>query len=192
MEDYKPNSNKSKAEKKAVTQIANGKIKKKSGIKKVADNLINDDIHNVKNYVVMDILIPAAKKAVFDIITNGIDMILYGETGHSKKRNSTYVSYNKFSRSSDDRYRERTIRTSSYSLDDIILDSRGEAEEVIDQLGELIDNYGVASVADLYDLVGITCNYTDNKYGWNSIRYAEAVRTREGYMLKLPKVKPID
>jgi hypothetical protein len=51
----------------------------------------------------------------------------------------------------------------------------------------LIDTYGIVSVADFYDLVGITGNYTDNKYGWNNIHSASIVRVREGYMIKLPR-----
>ena len=59
-------------------------------------------------------------------------------------------------------------------------------------MGELIDVYGQVTVADLYDLVGVTGNYTDNKYGWTNIRNAETIRVRDGYMLKLPKVLPVD
>ena len=79
-----------------------------------------------------------------------------------------------------------------YNYDDIILETRGEAEEVLERMEELIETYGIVSVADLYDLVGITGNYTDNKYGWTNIRNAEPVRVRDGYMLKLPKALPIN
>lgn len=48
------------------------------------------------------------------------------------------------------------------------------------------------SVADLYDLVGINGNYTDNKYGWFNIRTASVVRVRDGYMIKLPKAVPLN
>ena len=58
-------------------------------------------------------------------------------------------------------------------------------------MGDLIETYGMASVADMYDLVGISCDYTANKYGWTNIRNAEVVRTRDGYMLKMPKALPI-
>ena len=81
---------------------------------------------------------------------------------------------------------------SGYSFDDIVLESRGEAEEVLSRMDELLEMYEIVSVADLYDLVGITHDYTDNNYGWTNIRTAEVVRVRNGgYMLKLPKVLPI-
>ena len=72
-----------------------------------------------------------------------------------------------------------------------MLETRGEAEEVLARMDELIDMYGQVSVADLYDLVGKTCEYTDNKYGWTNIRNAEPVRVRDGYLLKMPKALPI-
>ena len=55
-----------------------------------------------------------------------------------------------------------------------------------------MDTYGLVRVADLYDLVGITGNYTDNKYGWTNITRAEIVRTRDGFMIKMPRAVPID
>lgn len=186
-------------DKKKVEKVVSGsvKVKKKNGVTKFADNFISEDIHNVKSYVITDILIPSVKRAISEMVTNGIDMILYGSTGGRSKRSSAdRVSYrNYYDRRDDDRYRDRDrdrVRTSAYSFDDIVLYSRGEAEEVLARMDELIDQYGIVSVADLYDLVGVTGNYTDNKYGWTNIRNAEPIRVRDGYMLRLPKALPIN
>ena len=74
----------------------------------------------------------------------------------------------------------------------LVIESRGEAEEVLCRLDEIIDVYGVARVADLHDLVGVTGNYTDNHYGWTNLRNADVVRVSGGgYRLKLPKALPI-
>ena len=79
-----------------------------------------------------------------------------------------------------------------YSYDDIFFDTREEAEEVLSKMDELIELYGVVRVADLYELVGITRDYTDNKYGWKNIRNARIERTRDGYAIKLPRALLID
>lgn len=203
MENYKPNSHRSReeqkekaAEKKPVEKAVTGavKVKKKNEIRKFADVFISEDVANVKTYIISDVLIPAAKKAISDIVTNGIDMLLYGETGHSKKRSvADRISYNKYydDRSGRRDYSAARTRT-GYSYDDVILESRGEAEHVLDLMNELIETYGIASVGDLYDLVGITGEYTDQKYGWTNLRNAEPIRVKDGYMLKLPKAIPID
>ena len=91
--------------------------------------------------------------------------------------------------------KENTPRSIKFDFesnkDDIILESRAEAEDVISSMEKIIETYGFVRVADLYDLVGITCNYTDNNYGWTNIRSAESVKVRDGYMLKLPKAEPL-
>ena len=201
--DYKPNSNRYKkeqnnapAERKKVEKVVKGTVKtrKKSEISKLKDTFISEDVSNVKSYIVMDVLIPAAKKAISDIVRDGIDMILYGDTHKGRSSSgASYVSYRSYS----DRDRRDTRRESSrtrvgYDYDDIVLESRVEAEEVLQRMDELIETYGIVSVADLYDLVGKSCNYTDNKYGWTNIRNAEPVRVRDGYLLKMPKAGPID
>lgn len=200
-EEYKSNSHKFKEsqsqsliEKKKVEKVVHGKVrtKPKSGISKISEVFISEDAANVKSYIVMDVLVPAVKKAISDIVRDGIDMILYGESrGRKSSTNSSYVSYRDYSRSDDrDRFRESRTRT-GYNHDDVVVETRGEAEEVLSRMDELIDTYGVASVADLYDLIGKSCEYTDNKYGWTNIRNAEPIRVRNGYMLKLPKALPI-
>ena len=198
MEDYKANSHRSKEEQKLpekkIEPVVKGKVtKKKNNVRKLTDTFVSEDIQNVKSYVLMDVLVPAIKKAISDIVTNGIDMILYGESGRStRKTNASTVSYrNYYDNRRDDRYSSSRTRT-GYSYDDVILETRSEAEDVLTRMDALIDTYGVVSVADMYDLVGISCNYTDNKYGWTNLRNAEPVRVRDGYMLKLPKALPID
>lgn len=198
MEDYKANSHRSKEQQKLpekkIEPVVKGKVtKKKNNVRKLTDTFVSEDIQNVKSYVLMDVLVPAIKKAISDIVTNGIDMILYGESGRStRKTNASTVSYrNYYDNRRDDRYSSSRTRT-GYSYDDVVLETRSEAEDVLTRMDELIDTYGVVSVADMYDLVGISCNYTDNKYGWTNLRNAEPVRVRDGYMLKLPKALPID
>ena len=199
-EEYKPNSHKFReseskelVEKKKIEKVVRGKVKTKpkSGVTKFTEVFISEDAANVKSYIVMDVLIPAIKKAISDIVRNGIDMILYGDSKRGSS-NSDYISYRDYSRRYDDRDRFRDSRSrSGYNHDDIILETRGEAKEVLTRMDELIETYGVVSVADLYDLIGKTCEYTDNKYGWTNIRNAEPIRVRDGYMLKLPKALPI-
>jgi len=197
MSVYEPNSHRSKEEKaetreKRVEKVIKGtaKTRKKSEISKIGEVFISEDVSKVKSYVLMDVLVPAIKKAISDIVTNGIDMILYGESGHTKKRGSSnYVSYRDYSRRDDRRDRDDEPRRNSFNCEDIVFESKGEALAVIDQMNDLVDNYGEVSVADLYDMVDLTAPYTSNKYGWTSVRYAEPVRVRDGYIIKLPRAQ---
>lgn len=171
----------------------NVKVKKKSELHKFSDIFIAEDMSNVGSYVFTEVLVPAIKKAVSDIVRDGIDMLLYGSTGHSKKSSSnvSYVSYNKMSERRDDRRAYNEPRTRGYNYDNITFDNRGEAEEVLTQMENIIDNYTMVSVGDLYDLVGVTGNFTDQNYGWLSLRSAKVVRVRDGYVIELPKAVPL-
>lgn len=200
MAEYTPNSHKYKAEKEErekVEKVVTGAVKrkKKSELGKLGDAIISEDAKNVKNHVIMDVLVPAFKNALSDVVTDGINMILFGDTRRrsSSGSRSGYVAYDtRYNTSGSSYRRESSIRSTGYDFDDVILDSRGEAEEVLERMLELIDTYGLVRVADLYDLVGLSCNYTDNKYGWTSLRTAEVIRGRDGYGLKLPKAMPIE
>lgn len=200
MSEYLPNSNKFKKEsadanKKKVEKVVSGKVKvkKKSELSKLGDIFIAEDVRNVKSYVVFDVLVPAIKKAVYDIVTDGVDMILFGGTGRKKKStNVDRVSYNRFYNDRD-RDRDRSSsRLRGYSFNEITLDSRREAEEVLSAMDDIRDQYGMVTVADLNDLLGVTGEYTDNKYGWTNLRNAEVIRERDGYALKLPRAMAID
>lgn len=201
MEEYKPNSDKYKRDKnkedeKRVEKIVSGSVvtKPKSAIKKFSESFVSEDLKNVKSYVIGDVLIPAIKKAISDIVRDGIDMLLYGSSSKRGDRRSSVdrVSYSNYY-DRDRRVLPDTRSTYAGYLDrDIILSSRGEAEDVLARMDELMDTYGLVRVADLYDLVGITGNYTDNKYGWTNIRNAEIVHVRDGYLIKMPRAVPID
>lgn len=202
--DLKPNSHKYKeeqaqvAEKKKVDKVVTGKVrrKKKSELSKITEVFVAEDASNVGSYLLFDVLVPAVKDAVVDIVQNGISMLMYGGAGKGRRSSSRseYVSYDKKYRDQD-RFsrREPSTRTSGrYNFDDIILDTRQEAENVLSSMDDIIETYGIVSVADFNDLVGISGYYTDNKYGWKNLRNAEVIRVRDGYMLKLPKALPID
>ena len=200
MEIYEPNSRKYKEEqattattdeRKKLDKVVNGtvKTKKKSKISKFFGNIVSDDATSIKSYIVSDVVIPSVKKA----ITETIDMILYGDSRKSRTNASkiSYKSYYDRSYSEPRSYSQLPPVKTGYSFDDIVLESRGDAEQVLSQMNDLIDTYGVASVADLFDLVGISGNYTDNKYGWTNLRNAEVKRSRDGYVLDMPKALPI-
>ena len=68
-----------------------------------------------------------------------------------------------------------------------ILKTHGEVKEVTSRLNELIDTYGVVTLADVNDILGITPNYIDNSLGWHSKEAlgVKVRRIRNGYELKL-------
>lgn len=201
MEDYKSNSDKARQEQqseKKVEAVITGaaKTRKKGEMQKFADVFIAEDANNVKSYILMDVIVPAVKKAISDIVTTGIDMILYGEAGRSKKNGTaSKVSYRNYYDQGADRVRAGSAgnRRNTPDYDDILFDTRGDAEAVLDAMNDIISQYGTVSVSDFYDLARVpNDNFTMNRYGWTNISGATAVRVRDSYILKLPRAIPLN
>ena len=195
MENYPSNSHKAREEvaEKKVEKVVSGKTstKKKSGIRKLSDKFLSEDVSNVKSYIFSEVLLPAAKKLVSDIVTNGTNMLLYGEI-KNKKGNSSKVSYSRYYDDRSRDYRSPVVRN-NFDYDEIIFETRGDAEAVLDAMYDILNQYKVVSVAELYDLASITThNYTCNNYGWIDLRGSSVVRVRDGYILKLPRALAID
>jgi hypothetical protein len=202
--DFPSNSHKKREEKeepKKLEKVVSGTVvtRKKSLGKRFLDTFIADDVSSVSSYIVHDVLVPAAKSTISELVETALEMLLFGEKRGTRTRRDqgrSYVSYNNYSQGGrrDERDRRDTaaINRARHNFDDIILASRGEAEEVLSHLVDLTIDYGQASLSDLYDLVGITGNFTDNKYGWTDLSSASVSRVRDGYMLNLPKATLID
>lgn len=198
MHEYKPNSHRFKEEQKAaaeaerkVEKVVSGKVrtKKKNEMTKLADVFISEDVHNVKSYILMDVLVPTIKKAIVDIVTDGVNMIFMGGTSRSRTSSGSKVSYRNYYDRREDDYRDRG--RSRFDFDDILFDNRGEAEAVLDQMADMIDRYGRVTVADMYDMADLSHPFTANNYGWEAIGSARVVPTRDGYVIKLPKAVPM-
>lgn len=174
-----------------VHKVVSGKARKKSAGRRFASSFIAEDAHSVGEYIVMDVLLPATKNVISDMISEGVQRMLFGDSGPRRNKNvrdnRTIVSYNKYynDRPSRPAYSRRARAT--HDFDELVYASRDEADLVIDKLADLIDQYGAASVRDLYDLSGVTAEYTDENWGWYSVGGASARRIRDGYILDLPK-----
>lgn len=79
-----------------------------------------------------------------------------------------------------------------HNFQQLIIPSRVEAESIIDALYLRIAEYNAVTLADLYDLCGITVAYTDDKYGWTNLEGAGVIRVRDGFTLDLPRPEPLD
>lgn len=161
-----------------------------------------EDIQSVFQYVTIEVLAPAAKDMLADAISQGAERMIFGESRNRGRRTisragSSYVSYNNIKGSSLIRQKEDPRPTlsrqarRSHDFDEIVLESRAEATEVIDQLFTMVDQYGQASVNDLYELVGITGEYTDETWGWTDLRGANVSRVGNGYLLNLPPTESL-
>lgn len=72
--------------------------------------------------------------------------------------------------------------------DSLIFESKSDADQVLESMFDIIETYGIASMADLYELAGLKSrNFSDTRLGWTDLDSAMVVRCRYGYLLKLPR-----
>lgn len=203
-----PTKKEVKNEPKKVEKVVTGEVvqRKKPLGKRFAETFVaGDDAKTVWEYVVMDVLVPAAKDTLADAVSQGVERILFGEARSTSRRTggrpNGYVSYqNRYSAAGgrhpatrDEPRRDPSRRArASHEFAELVIQTRAEAEEVIDRLFDLTSKYETATVADLYELLGVTGQYTDDKWGWSDLRGAGVVRVTGGYILDLPKPEPLN
>ena len=166
------------------------KTKKKTNARKLADIFLPEDVASVKEYIFGERILPAIK----DIIHDTVDTFLYGESRRPSYSNSSRISYSGYYSGTNrpDPRKDTGRPRNAFDYDDIIFDSRIQGEQVLDNLIDILDQYNIVTVGDLYDSAGITTTkYMVNRYGWDNLADSSVVRVQEGYTLKLPKAKPI-
>ena len=203
MSKFEPNSHKYNEEKafqqeKKVQKVTTGAVKtrKKSLGRRFIDIFITEDVGDVKTYLVEDVIIPAIKENVADLVNSAICMLFFGEAtrrgkaavsgkGGSKVNYTGYFAGNQKTERLPSRQRARV----AHNFDDVIFETRAEANLVLDGMLEILGSEcGQVTVADFYDLAGMSTNFTDNKFGWVDLRSAivKGSPTR-GYWIDLPK-----
>lgn len=179
--------------------VAKAKVQKKSRIKEALRTFFAQDLPEIAEHLVVDVAIPAAKNAITDMVTQGIQQLLYGEVDARRRPTSGYTSYSSSSRSyrGTGRYESRPISSRETrqqkptNVEDLVFDTRGEAVDVIEYVAETIEQYGQITVADLMSSVGINPKYTDERWGWTSTDAFELRQIREGWLVSADRPEPI-
>lgn len=179
--------------------IAKAKVQKKSAVKEALRTFFAQDLPEIAEHLVIDVAIPAAKNAITDMVTQGIQQLLYGEVDPRRRSTSGYTSYSSSSRSDRGRayYESRRAerreprQPKPTNVEDLVFDTRGDAVDVIEFIAESIEQYGQVSVADLMSSVGIQPRYTDERWGWTTTDAFEIRQIREGWLVSADRPEPI-
>lgn len=205
--EFPPNSDKSKLgeieepQDKKVEQITTSPAvkRKKSVGKQFKSIFFGGDAKAALTYMIYEVVIPATKEMIVDAGREGLEKLVMGQSRRQRGAPTSgpggYVSYDRYamrrgqpapSRAMSQRARVR------HDFGEIVLETRQEAEDVIDRMFDLVGQYGSASVSDLYELVGIQSTHADQKWGWEELRGAGTSRVRGGYLLDLPDPEPLN
>lgn len=179
--------------------IAKAKVQKKSAVKEALRTFFVQDLPEIAEHLVVDVAIPAAKNAITDMVTQGIQQLLYGEVNPRRRPSSGYTSYSSSSRMNrgtgyyephrSERREPRQPKPTN--VEDLVFDTRGDAVDVIEFIADQIEEYGQVSVADLMSSVGIQPRYTDERWGWTTTDAFEIRQIREGWLVSADRPEPL-
>lgn len=193
------------AEEKNIKAVVNGKVsssKERSLFKRIRETFAIGNIREARDYIITDVVIPGFLDLLYDGATRGLGKLIYGDKA-GVKRKSKGLGGTDYStgirRLSDgeawkshtveDRRRDSII-TAIYDYNEVELDSRADAERLLDNIVEYLDSHEIISVADIYSMAGHDSgNYTDNYWGWDTVAGSHINRKGEKWVLVLPRAK---
>jgi hypothetical protein len=201
MDQFPPNSRKAAAgqEPKRVQRVTSDAVRRRRPLgKQFKHTFFGGDANTAVQYMIFNVLIPAAKDAMVEAASSGFEKLVFGDARPRRGPMSNplgQISYHRMSQQQPQSQRQSSMPQAlsragraRFAFDEIVIPSRQEAEEVLDRLFDLISKYDTATVADLYELTGLASSHIDHKWGWSALRGASVSRVRGGgYLLNLPQ-----
>lgn len=175
--------------------------KKRSLGKRFKDAFFGGTTEGVGTYVLFEVMLPAAKDMIVDAGGEALHRAVYGESrpAHARGRGRGssgisplgHIAYDTISSRAAQPRQEHTPLSrrarANFEFDEIILPQRHIADEVLDRMFMLLEKYQAVTVADLYELLDISAQHTDDKWGWVDLFGSSVTRVSGGYMLNLPQ-----
>lgn len=158
-------------------------------------SLLESTIGVAMSYIWDDVIVPQMRDMLFETVTEGAQHMIYRESmgrpapRKVRGRRGARTDYNASSRQP-----RRAIRKKSkHNFTEEVFDTRQEAQDALDNLQAALEEYGVVTVADVYDVLGITSSdFSDNNWGWYDLKGARVGRGTFGFNINLPDPLPLD
>lgn len=173
----------------------------------------SDDFAELVAYAWDDVIVPGVSKLLSDILHQGVDQFIYH--GEKTGRKNTLItggsmSYKDYAASFYNRSKTSSSNKGlsdgkGFVTADIYLESRGDAEALLEYMNDMITEYGKVSVNAFYEEVSniiaaygednptvIRPKWSDTQYGWRSLKGAKYVKQKgRYYSVMLPPAKKI-
>lgn len=192
MSEYPSNS---KSDRPTLKPVGRASLRKENLGKKIVRAIFSGGTdRSIAGNLAFEVIAPAIKDLLRDVVTSGIDRLLYGDVRQtpSSVRRSGYTDY---SRSSNTKTVSRLPETNNRikSAADIIFATRDEANQALENLILTAEQYGFVTVADLCTLGGVSSDFPDRTWGWEFPALAESSvrRVSNGYILQLEPAKAV-
>lgn len=182
--------------KKVIKPVVSGAVKvDRPATRRFFDYLFAESPKALGKKIGRELIVPRMKAGVEEALNSFISGMFWG--GGQRPMNNMVqgtvlraggVAYNQMSNPSAlTQARQAGVQQSSGNYQDLVVPTQQFAEVLLANMYELLNNYRVVAVADLYELANITPQPSDNAYGWTSLDGARISKVREGFLLELPR-----
>lgn len=174
-----------------------GRVRATPTGRRLKETIFQGDARSVWTSMIWDTFFPNLRDNFADAVHNGIDALFGGYSTGSRSRSRYGGNYRSSSgiskhnpdralgRAPENRAAEKPVFTGDTSV--IEIDSRVEAQEVLNQMNLLIDQFDQCTMADFLRLVDITPQHTHFGIGWEELGEAHVVSHRGSYYIELPE-----
>ncbi len=166
--------------------------------KKFLGNFIKADRKTMGEWFFKGVLYPGIQNLILEALSmlffnssTGKSNTIFGKS--SLNSGNSQTPYNlKYNGNSNTGLKNPVTSTGLTPYDELAVPSMGDANEIISQLGNLVQDYGKATLLDLYTLVGMQtmCDFQHDKWGWTKETWGRPVPrvSGNGWLLGLSPV----
>lgn len=182
--------------KKEIHQVVSGaQPVKRPATRRVLDSVFAESPKAISGKIGRDILVPRLKAGFEEAVNSFVAGMLWGGGGRplSNLVQGTVlrgggINYNGVSSPTPALVAAQQNQSrASGAYQDLVVPTQQMAEALLANMYDLLNQYRVVAVGDLYELAGITAPGSGNAYGWTTLDGARISKTRDGYLLELPR-----
>lgn len=184
-------------------------LKKKPWYKRAGESIFFEDTSTIGGYIMRDVVIPAIRDTIYDMVTGGLSMALYSTPKATKanRRNASGSIINYGGYYSNDKTKPRNdTRVDKYrtqfDIYNILLEDDPDSGKRADQVGyaameeiqECVDRYGFVTVQDLAVALNIgNIPSTMAVWGWKDVSTARVELDRGNWYFRMhAKAQPLE
>ena len=149
---------------------------------------LQKDISNSVESSIDQVLIPKFMDLISDFLVDIVQRFFgKGSTPKSgeRRRGSGYGDF--YGRDRSPSSSDRKV-DGPFNYEEVICDTKKEAEDILDELQGIIDECDVISINDMYKAARLELGpYTYGDYGWDSLRDAKLRPCNGGYIIRMPR-----
>ena len=178
--------------------VTSSKVVSRPATRRFFDFMFAESPKELLKRVTTNVLVPRAKAGLEEAANNFLAGMLWGDASKRPMSNIIQgtvirggaVNYAALSQTaSPSMLQARAASPSAHggNYHDIVFGSMQDAELVLANMYERVNEYRIASLGDLKEMSNQPTTPSDEAYGWTSLDGARISKVRDGYALELPR-----